>query len=78
MSKNAFDPTLEVQNIENGMFQNAPFAYAPFANDCFPNVGYSCLWALTSQSENFNLELFNPEVENFRAEVSKIQKYFIN
>ena len=49
-----FDPTSEVQNIENGMSQNAPFA-----NDCFLNVGYSRLWALTSQSENFSHELFN-------------------
>ena len=29
--KNEFNPTSEVQNIENGMFQNAPFA-----NGCFP------------------------------------------
>ena len=39
--KNAFDPTSEVQNIENGMFQNAQFANAgPFLNG-----GYNCLWA---------------------------------
>ena len=35
-----FNPTSEVQNIENGVFQNAPFA-----NGRFPNCGYGCLWA---------------------------------
>ena len=29
--KNAFNPTSEVQNIENGVFQNAPFSNAPFS-----------------------------------------------
>ena len=48
--ENAFNPTSEVQNIENRVFQNAPFANAPFANGCFPNGDYSCLWAL---SENW-------------------------
>ena len=43
--KNAFNPTSEVQNIENGVFQNALFASTPFANGSFPNGGYSCLWA---------------------------------
>ena len=42
--KNAFNPTSEVQNIENGVFQNAPFASALFANGSFP-YGDSCLWA---------------------------------
>ena len=40
--KNAFNPTSEIQNIENGVFQNAPFA-----NSRFPNGDYSCLWALS-------------------------------
>ena len=44
--KNAFNPTSEVQNIENGVFQNAPFASAPFANGSFPNGDNSCLWAM--------------------------------
>ena len=39
--KNAFNPTSEVQNIENRVFQNALFA-----NSCFPNGYYSCLWAI--------------------------------
>ena len=43
--ENAFNPTFEVQNIENGVFQNVPFAIAPFANGRFPNGDYSCLWA---------------------------------
>merc|ERR1712020_373819 len=43
--KNAFNPTSEVQNIENGVFQNAPFASAPFANESFPNGDNSCLCA---------------------------------
>ena len=43
--KNAFNPTSEVQNIENGVFQNAPFASAPFANGSFPNGDNNCLWA---------------------------------
>ena len=41
--KNAFNPTSEVQNIENGVFQNSPFANALFANGSFPNGDYSCL-----------------------------------
>ena len=32
--------TVEVQKIENGVFQNAPFA-----NGHFPNGSYTCLWA---------------------------------
>ena len=40
--ENKFNPTSEVQNIENGVFQNAPFA-----NGRFPNGGYSCLWAIS-------------------------------
>ena len=43
--KNAFNPTSEVQNIENRVFQNALFANAPFVNSHFPNRDYSCLWA---------------------------------
>ena len=43
--ENAFNPTFEVHNIENGVFQNAPFANTPFANGSFPNGDYSCLWA---------------------------------
>ena len=39
------NPTCEVQDIENGVFQNAPFANAPFANGRFPNGEYNCLWA---------------------------------
>ena len=39
--ENEFNPTSEVQNIENGVFQNAPFE-----NGRFPNGGYSCLWAI--------------------------------
>ena len=38
--KNAFNPASEVQNIENGVFQNAPFA-----NGSFLNGDKSCLWA---------------------------------
>ena len=30
--ENEFNPISEVQNIENGVFQNAPFANALFAN----------------------------------------------
>ena len=41
-----FNSTSEVQNIGNGVFQNAPFASVPFANGRFLNGGYSCLWAL--------------------------------
>ena len=37
--ENMFNPTSEVQNIENVVFQNAPFA-----NGRFPNGGYSFLW----------------------------------
>ena len=44
--KNAFNPTSEVQNIENGVFQNAPFASTPFANGSFPNGDKSCIWAV--------------------------------
>ena len=40
-----FNPTSEVQNIENGVSQNASFVNAPFANGRFQNGGYSCLWA---------------------------------
>ena len=40
--ENGLNPTSEVQNVENGMFQNALFA-----NGSFPNGGYSCLWALS-------------------------------
>ena len=36
--KNVFNPTSEVQKIENGVFQNAPFA-----NGSFPNGDNSCL-----------------------------------
>ena len=43
--KNAFNPTSAVQNIENGMFQNALFA-----NGGFPNGDYSCLWAVCAHS----------------------------
>ena len=43
--KNEFNPSSEVQNIGNRVFQNALFANAPFANASFPNGGYSCLWA---------------------------------
>ena len=43
--KNAFNRMFEVQNIENGVCQNAPFANTPFANGHFPNGDYSCLWA---------------------------------
>ena len=42
---NAFKPTSEVQNIENGVFQNVPFADDPFTNGHFPNRGCSCLCA---------------------------------
>ena len=38
--ENAFNPTSEVQNIENRVFQNAPFVIGHF-----PNGDYSCLWA---------------------------------
>ena len=38
--RNEFNPTSEILNIENGVFQNAPYA-----NGRFPNGGYSCLWA---------------------------------
>ena len=44
--ENEFNLTSEVQNIENGLFQNAPFANAPFANSHFPNGDYNCLWGL--------------------------------
>ena len=43
---NEFNPTSEVQNIENGVFQNARFPNTPFANCHFPNWDYSCLWAV--------------------------------
>ena len=39
--KNTFNPTSEVQNIENGAFQNVPFT-----SSHFPNRDYSCLWAI--------------------------------
>ena len=35
--ENAFNPTSEAQNIENGVFQNAPFGNTPFANGSFLN-----------------------------------------
>ena len=35
--KNGFNPTSEVQNIENGVFQNTPFA-----NTHFQNGDHSC------------------------------------
>ena len=38
--ENEFNPTFEVQNIENGVFQNALLA-----NARFPNGDYNCLWA---------------------------------
>ena len=40
--KNAFNPTSEVQNIENGVFQNTPFA-----NGHFPKGDHTCLWAIS-------------------------------
>jgi len=42
--KNAFNPTSEFHNIENGVFRNALFVNATFANG-FPNGDNSCLWA---------------------------------
>ena len=45
--KNVFNPTSEVQNLENGVFQNVPFTNAPFPNGHFPNGGYICLWAMS-------------------------------
>ena len=45
---NAFNPISEVQNIENGVFQNAPFANAPFGNGRFQNRDYNCIWATTT------------------------------
>ena len=41
---NEFNPTFEVQNIENEAFQNAPFGNTLFPNG---NEDYSCLWAMT-------------------------------
>ena len=38
--ENESNPTSEVQNIKNRVFQ-----YAPFANGSFPNGDNSCLWA---------------------------------
>ena len=40
--ENAFNPTSEVQNIENGVFQNAQLANTPFTNSRFPNGDYNC------------------------------------
>ena len=37
--ENDFNLTSEVQNIENGVFPNAPFANAPFANGRFSKWG---------------------------------------
>ena len=39
--KNVFNPTSEVQNIDNRVFQNAPFA-----NVSLPNGDKNCLWAM--------------------------------
>ena len=43
--ENEFNSTSEVQNIGNGVFQNAPFA-----NGHFLNGGYTCVWAKASLS----------------------------
>merc|ERR1712020_392515 len=40
---NEFNPTFEVQNMGNKVFQNASFQIASFPNR---NESYSCLWAV--------------------------------
>ena len=53
--ENEFNPTSEVQNIENGVFQNAPFA-----NGHFPNGGYSCLRAVPIRTNELFYALLAP------------------
>ena len=58
--ENAFNPTSEVQNIENRVFQNALFA-----NGHFPNGDFSCLWAMSSRLNlGVNLSMTLCQIKN--------------
>ena len=59
--ENVFNPTCEVQNIENGVYQNAPFT-----NGRFPNVDYSCLWArlVLIVPSRYNMHSFNRKLQH--------------
>ena len=63
---NKFNPTSEVQNIENGVFQNALFA-----NDGFPNRDYSCL-------EKGTGEVFEERYKNDTSRLKNTLKFCLN
>ena len=59
--KNAFNPTSEVQNIENGVFQNAPFANGRYPNESFRN-GYFvklCFYCFEFELHRLNQIVFS-------------------
>ena len=83
--ENEVDPTSEVQNIENGVLQNAPFANAPSANGRFPNGSYSCLWTqILKKIQNLNfiskIFKFQKKIQNlnFILKIFRISFHFKN